>query len=281
MDKMDQINKVNTISAVLVVYNEEKRISYILESLKWCDEVVVIDKYSTDKTVEIAQQFSNVRILYVNNAAGFSASEVYAVKSALKMKYCILATASDVIHPEIALKIKELLDEDAFDYDGIRIPYRGYFLGMYERFSPWYENSNVKVVKTNCLRIHEGQVHSAITSDMKSIYQLQVSSPQAAYYHLTHESADGIVTRHVRYWRGEATSPDTLSDILKCIYNGVKILIKRRTFFKGKGALALAFSYLSYYMMTYVYKWDHLYGNADEIYASIRKNIMEEWTKNK
>ena len=273
------MNKINTISAVLVVSNEEKRISDILQSLQWCDEVVVIDKYSTDKTVEIASQFPNVRISYVDNAKGFSVSEVHAIIKEFRMKYSILATASDVIHPSLAMEIRKLMDDDAFDYDGISIPYKGYFLGMYEKFSPWYDINSIKVVKRSCLRMNEGQVHSAIIPNVKSIYKLTVNDPQVAYYHLTHESADGIIARHARYWRGEAISPDSLSDILKMLYNGTKMLIKRGTFFKGKVGLALAFSYLSYFMMAYVYKWDHLHGNADNVYSSIREHLMKEWEK--
>ena len=273
----ETINKANTISAVLVVYNEEKRIRYILESLQWCDEVVVIDKYSTDRTVEIAKQYPKVRISYVENPKAFSDSETVAVMNACKMKYSILATASDVIHPSLAKEIKRLLQEESFDYDGIRVPYRGYFLGMYEKYSPWYATSSIKVIKTSCLKMQEGYVHSAIVSDVKSVYQIALDDPTVAYYHLTHESADGIITRHTRYWRGEASSPDSLSASLKSVYNALKIVIKRGAFFKGKAALALAFSFLSYYMMTYVYKWDYQCGKGEEIYDSIRKDMMQKW----
>lgn len=45
------------ISAVVLTKNEEKNIKDCLESLKWCDEVVIIDDYSEDKTTEIAESF--------------------------------------------------------------------------------------------------------------------------------------------------------------------------------------------------------------------------------
>src|SRR2546423_7584770 len=44
------------ISAVVLAKNEEKNIKACLESLSWCDELIVIDDNSTDKTVDIARQ---------------------------------------------------------------------------------------------------------------------------------------------------------------------------------------------------------------------------------
>lgn len=44
------------ISAIILTKNEEKNIVDCLESARWCDEIVVIDDYSEDKTVEIAKK---------------------------------------------------------------------------------------------------------------------------------------------------------------------------------------------------------------------------------
>ncbi len=43
-----------TVSAIVVCYNEEDRIEDCLESLRWCDEIVVVDAFSTDRTPEIS-----------------------------------------------------------------------------------------------------------------------------------------------------------------------------------------------------------------------------------
>lgn len=56
------------ISCIILAQNEEKNLKECLNSVKWCDEVIIIDDYSTDKTEEIAKNF-NARIYknHLNN----------------------------------------------------------------------------------------------------------------------------------------------------------------------------------------------------------------------
>ncbi len=49
----------NTITAVVLTHNDENRIIDCLESLKFVDELLIIDDNSTDRTVELAMQFTN------------------------------------------------------------------------------------------------------------------------------------------------------------------------------------------------------------------------------
>ncbi|CAA7194775.1 SPBc2 prophage-derived glycosyltransferase SunS [Chryseobacterium potabilaquae] len=51
------------ISGLTITYNEEKNIKEVLECFDFCDEIIVIDSFSTDKTVEIAKTFPNVKII--------------------------------------------------------------------------------------------------------------------------------------------------------------------------------------------------------------------------
>jgi len=43
------------ISAVILTFNEEANLPGCLESIAWCDDIVIFDSYSTDRTVEIAR----------------------------------------------------------------------------------------------------------------------------------------------------------------------------------------------------------------------------------
>lgn len=263
------------IAALLPVYNEERRIRYILDSLGWCDEILILDKESTDHTLDIAREYPNVRLLSMKNMDIYYPTDVDILYKECHHKYSMVVTASDIIHPLLSNEIRRLIDDKRFDYDAIEIPYKGYFLGIYEKYSPWYEERDIKVVKTVCISINKGSIHHSRSFSIETIYKITPKDPSVAYYHLTHESAYGIIDRHSRYWKGEACSPEPLSTPLKIVIREfIKLLLFKKTFFKGRAAIALAFSFLSYYMMTYVCKWDYLYGNADLIYNDLRHKIL-------
>ena len=51
------------VSGIITSFNEEHNIADCIESLLWCDEIVVVDSFSTDDTVTIARRYDKVRVL--------------------------------------------------------------------------------------------------------------------------------------------------------------------------------------------------------------------------
>ena len=47
------------ISASIIVFNEEENIEALCQTVSWCDEIVIVDSNSTDKTVEIASKYTD------------------------------------------------------------------------------------------------------------------------------------------------------------------------------------------------------------------------------
>lgn len=54
---------MNRLSAVVITLNEERSLPRTLDSVSWCDEIVVLDSGSSDRTVEIAQSYPNCRVV--------------------------------------------------------------------------------------------------------------------------------------------------------------------------------------------------------------------------
>ena len=70
------------LSIVLAVHNEEQHLPECLKSVKgWCDEIVMVDGSSTDKTVEIAKQFG-ARVLVTDNLPLFHINKQKAIDAA-------------------------------------------------------------------------------------------------------------------------------------------------------------------------------------------------------
>lgn len=274
-------NKLGSgMTAFLPVYNEEKRIRKCLECFQWCDEILLLDKESTDDTIAIAKQFPNVTVLTKEHTEAYDSIEAEYFLKNCKTEWCMIVTASDLIHSELATKIKEVTKRTQFEYDIISVPYKPYFLGCCEKYSPWYSEFVTKLFRVETLTLNLNSVHSVLSSKSSRIYQIKIEDSGVAYYHLSHQSAESVIQRNVRYWKGEASSSEPLSSINKIIIREViRFVFLRGGLFKGKQAIALFYSFLSYYMMTYVCKWDFGYGEIEDVYEKLRKEIVGSWMK--
>ena len=68
------------LSVIIITKNEEANILECLESVSWADEIILVDDESTDKTVEIASQYQQVRIFTKKMIKGFGPQKQYALK---------------------------------------------------------------------------------------------------------------------------------------------------------------------------------------------------------
>ena len=57
------MNLKEKISGLIITFNEEKNIQEVLECFDFCDEIIVVDSFSNDKTVEIAAKHPKVKII--------------------------------------------------------------------------------------------------------------------------------------------------------------------------------------------------------------------------
>jgi glycosyltransferase involved in cell wall biosynthesis len=269
-----------TISAFLPVFNEEKRIESALESLMWCDEIILVDKHSTDRTVEIASSFGNkVKIYSVKNTEAYDVSEIDVFLKNSISEWAILFTASNIIHPNLTLKIREKICDANFDYDVLHIPIRRFVLGIDSKRSPWHSELTPIVLRKSAFSLNKKDVHGAIQKVGRQ-FKFKYDSVECLY-HLTHGTVDKMMDNHLRYWRGESKTIDidlkkSLKDYFKSMFN---IIIKKKTFLLGYDGIALIFSFLTYQMMVYVYKWEVMNNKSENVYNNLRDNITKEWDR--
>lgn len=265
-----------TISAFIPVYNEEERIEYTLQSFKWCDEIFILDKSSTDNTVKICKKFG-ATIKVIENSDTYSSSEFDYIKEC-KGDWVMIVTASDIIDKSLALEVKRLLNNSSPEVNAYRLPFKQYILGICDKHSGWDYKYRGGPIRKNYLE-YNSDVHNAIKFPKNKV--VNISPKYGYFYHLTHVTVDMMMERHIRYWRGEGYyfSEHNLYPAFKNVLSTIKSLVKRNAFLSGWDCLALALAFLSNSFMTFVYKWETTRkGKAADIYKKMRMENFKAWS---
>ena len=97
---------MNKVSITIITKNEEKNIERCLKSIKWADEIVIIDTFSTDCTVEICRKFTDK--VFQEVWLGYGLQKNLCASKASN-RWILNIDADEVISPECAAEIQKLL----------------------------------------------------------------------------------------------------------------------------------------------------------------------------
>ncbi len=132
-----------TVSAFIVCCNEEEQIRRCLESLVWCDEIVIIDSGSTDRTLDICREFT--KTIFQRPWPGFVAQKRFGLEQC-SSDWVLNIDADEVVTPELQKQIVEALGSDSVTcgYELSRIVF---FLGQFWRKGGWYPEYRLRLCK--------------------------------------------------------------------------------------------------------------------------------------
>jgi len=131
------------ISALVTTYNEERHIADCLASLDWCDEVLVVDSFSTDRTPEIVRGCERAR--FVQRTYYGSASQKNWAMDQTRNEWVLILDADERCTPELRAEIEALFQGGEPDQDAYTIKRRVFFLGKVIRFSGWQHDRVVRL----------------------------------------------------------------------------------------------------------------------------------------
>ena len=145
------------ISAIVTTFNEEQNIAGCIESLLWCDEILVVDSFSTDRTPEIAQGFDKVRF-YQRTYFGSASQKNWAMDQ-VPNDWILIFDADERCTPALQKEIQTLLTGSP-KHEAYTIRRRVWFLGKVIRFSGWQHDQVVRLVKRGSARYPNRRVHA-------------------------------------------------------------------------------------------------------------------------
>ena len=155
---------VPTVSAIVVCFNEDERIGDCLESLRWCDEIVVVDSFSTDRTPEICRRYTERFIQ--REWAGYRDQKAFAHSQATQ-EWVLLADADERVTPELRDEIRACLACDEGTYAGYAVPRLVHYLGRWWRRGGWYPDYDVRLFRRERATWGGADPHEKILVDGK------------------------------------------------------------------------------------------------------------------
>jgi glycosyltransferase involved in cell wall biosynthesis len=125
-----------TISVYIIAYNEAEKVRAAVESVRWADEIIVVDSHSTDGTAELASSLG-ARVVQVE-FKGFGYLRNQAIAACTK-EWIFSLDADERCTPEAAAEIQELVARSG-SHEVFHTPRRNFFMGRWIQHSGWYPN---------------------------------------------------------------------------------------------------------------------------------------------
>jgi len=133
------------ITVIILTKNEEENIGRCLESVKWCDEIIVIDDKSSDRTIEIVRKYKATIYPHpLNN--DFSAQRNFGISKA-KCEWILYVDSDEVVSDALAYEISNaigLKDQNLNGFNGFYVSRSDFIWGKRLKYG---ETGNIKLLR--------------------------------------------------------------------------------------------------------------------------------------
>lgn len=143
-----------SISAVVITHNEESNIERCLASVSFTDEIVVLDSFSEDRTVELARRFTDK--VSQRAFAGY-ADQKNAAMALASNDWVLVIDADEVVSEPLASEIRLAIEGE--EYAAYRMPRLSYFMNKPIRHCGWYPDYVIKLMRKSKSHYPDRLVH--------------------------------------------------------------------------------------------------------------------------
>ena len=276
------------ISVVINTLNEEKNLPYALRSVSaWADEIIVVDMYSDDHTVEIAKEYG-AKVFLHERIAAFDGARQFAIEQASN-EWVLLLDADEIVPEPLSRILIDIVS--ANEADVVVIPWLNFLLGAPLMHTGWGpdQDRHSRLFKKNKL-ITSPMIHEFLKpTDEAKILELKYAK-NVAVFHFSYRDTTHFIEKLNRYTTVEALQAyerGERASYVNVIYQAIKEFLIRYFWKKGyrdgwrgfylSGLMAL-------YQWTTLAKLKELYfinehGEASDRYKAAAEEIITEYKK--
>lgn len=158
------------LSVVISAFNEEKKIRDCLESAKWADEIIFVDNSSTDKTPQIAKEYTSKVFIKPNNPM-LNVNKNFGFTKATG-EWILSLDADERISPELKKEMLLVISPKQSAVNGYYIPRKNIIFGKWIRHTGWYPDRQLRLFRKGKGKFPKVHVHEMIEVFGKRDYLL-------------------------------------------------------------------------------------------------------------
>ncbi|MBI5055818.1 MAG: glycosyltransferase family 2 protein [Nitrospirae bacterium] len=240
------------VSVAIITKNEEHNIEDALESVADAKEIIVVDSFSSDRTVEICRKFTDK--VFQHQWDGYARQKQRAVDLA-GGQWVLILDADERVTPDLKAEIVKTIAQT--DCNGFYMSRENYFIGKWIKHGGWWPDNTLRLFKKDKGRFEIREVHEKIVVEGRTGY---LKNPLR---HYTYRSIPDFTARMERYSTLAAREilkssgkAGAFSLTVKPLSTFLKMYVLRLGVLDGKRGLILAVLYSYYTFLKYAKTWE-------------------------
>lgn len=265
------------LSVIIIAKNEEGRIRVCLESVKWADEIILADNGSSDKTKQIAREYTDK--IFEFDGLDFANLRNKAFEKS-KGDWMFYLDADERVLLPLRNELESLIT--FADYSAFAISRKNIIFGTELNYGPYKKDWVIRLFKRSDFERWKGKVHET------PIFKGKLGYVKNQLLHLTHRDVDQIVLKSLEWSKIDAKLRLDANHPKMSGWRFLKILvgeifnqgILRRGFLNGTVGVMDSILQVFSMFITYVRLWQlQQEKSMDKIYDEIDKDLMENGFK--
>ena len=212
---------ITKLSVLLPTFNNEQIVRKCLESVKWANEILVVDSFSTDRTLDICCEYG-ARIIqheYIHSAK----QKNWAVPQCVH-EWVLQIDSDEILEPGAEEEIRRRIDSASADLHAFRIPRKNHIMGEWIPIADLYPDYQTRLLRRDVGRWEDKEVHAHV---------LVPGRAEILEHHILHYGMNSIskqlsnIDRYSRYQADEMNKHGKQFHWYQLIFRPFAVFLKR------------------------------------------------------
>jgi len=247
---------------ILTTLNEERNIDRCLSSVRWADEIIVVDSFSRDRTADLARKYTDR--VYQHEFAG-SSRQVERGISYANADWIFYIDADEEVSPGLALQIREAVRSpgDCVGYEILRKPFA---FGKWIEHGGWFPDYPFRLFRKDSYVADHQEVHGGFAPRGRK------GRLEGILYHYTYETISSYISKMNGYTSLQVSnkiaarpglSPRWYTLVLSPTSHFLRMFISKKGYRDGFRGFVLAVLDATYTMLLYAKIWEYRFRVAE------------------